>query len=146
MAPVGLPRPMLSHAMLCKHSARLCSGWDHLQHCACMSQSTRLATGCFAWYVCKSFTVKALAATAPGLRWSDIMVMLCEVMLWLCFGYIMTMLWLLLQLHASARREAVLWLPHEPGENEHVCSSQGPLSLLPASELVPCLLWVQWTV
>lgn len=87
--------------------------------------------------------MKALAAAAPGLRWSDIMVMLCQVMLWLCFGYIMTMLWLLLQLHASARREAVLRLPHEPGENECVCSSHGPLSLLPASELVPCLLWVQ---
>ena len=26
---------------------------------------------------------------------------------------------------ASARREAVLWLPCQPGENKHVCSSYG---------------------
>ena len=31
-----------------------------------------------------------------------------------------------------ARREAVLQLPCQPGENKHVCSSYGSLSLLPA--------------
>ena len=34
---------------------------------------------------------------------------------------------------ASARREAVLWLPCQPGENKCVCSSYGFLSLLPVS-------------
>ena len=29
------------------------------------------------------------------------------------------------------------------GENKHVCSSYGSFSLLPASELVSCLPWVQ---
>ena len=33
-----------------------------------------------------SFTMKALAAAALGLRWSGIMVMLCEIMLWSCCG------------------------------------------------------------
>ena len=43
----------------------------------------------------------------------------------------------------SARREAVLWLSCQPEENKLVCSSYGSLSLLPASELEPCLPWVQ---
>ena len=50
---------------------------------------------------------------------------------------------------ASARREAVLWLPCQLGENIHVCSSYGPSSLLPTSYLKPCLSWIQqivWTV
>ena len=34
---------------------------------------------------------------------------------------------------ASARREAVLWLPCHPGENKCVCSSYGSLSLFPVS-------------
>ena len=33
----------------------------------------------------------------------------------------------------SARREAVLWLPGQPGESECLCSAHGALSLLPAS-------------
>ena len=39
-------------------------------------------------YSCKNFTTKALAAAALGLHWSNIMIMLCEVMLWLCYGYV----------------------------------------------------------
>lgn len=46
---------------------------------------------------------------------------------------------------ALARREAVLWLPCQPGENTHVCSSYGSSSLLPAL-LEPCLPWIQQTV
>lgn len=33
----------------------------------------------------------------------------------------------------SARREAVLWLPCQPGDSERLCSPHGSLSLLPAS-------------
>ena len=32
------------------------------------------------WFTCMSFTPKALAAAALGLHWSNIMIMLCEVM------------------------------------------------------------------
>ena len=80
--------------------------------------------------------MKALAAAALGLHWSDIMIMLYEVMLWLHYCYIMVKLWLL------------LWLLHQPGARLHyVChasqerihvsavpmgSSYGSLSLLPA--------------
>ena len=60
-------------------------------------------------YACMSFTTKALATTALGLHGSDIMGMLHEIILWLRCGYIMVMLWMLLQL-LSAKREAVLWL------------------------------------
>ena len=42
-----------------------------------------------------------------------------------------------------ASRKAVLRLPCQPGENKHVCSSYSSSSLLPASQLTPCLLWVQ---
>ena len=42
--------------------------------------------------------MEALAAAALGLHWSDITRMLYEVMLWLHYGYIMVLLWLLLRL------------------------------------------------
>ena len=45
-----------------------------------------------------NFTMEALAAAALGLHWSDITRMLYEVMLWLHYGYIMVLLWLLLRL------------------------------------------------
>lgn len=38
------------------------------------------------------------AAAALGLRWSHIRIMFHEAMLWLCYGCIMVMLWLLLRL------------------------------------------------
>ena len=34
---------------------------------------------------------------------------------------------------ASARREAVFWLPCQPEENKQACSSHGSSNLLPAS-------------
>ena len=40
---------------------------------------------------------------------------------------------------ASARREAVLWLPCHPGENKCVCSSYGSLSLFQSPSL--CLAY-----
>ena len=55
-------------------------------------------------YACVSSTMKALASAESGLHWSGIMVMLYEVMLCLCYGYTMVMLWLLLR------------LLHQPGE------------------------------
>ena len=83
----------------------------------------------FELYACKNFTTKSLAAAALGLDWSDIMIMLCEVILWLCYGYVVAAA----TAAVSARREAVLWLPCQPGENKRVCSSYGSSSLLPAS-------------
>ena len=73
--------------------------------------------------------MKALAAAASGLHWSDIMVMLYEVMLWLCYGYVMAAAIAV----ASARREAVLWLPCQPRENKRFCHSYSSLCLLPVS-------------
>ena len=58
------------------------------------------------------------------------------------YGYVMTAA----TDAALARREAVLWLPCQPGENIHVCTSYGSSSLLPASYLEPCLPWIQQTV
>jgi len=49
--------------------------------------------------------MKALATAALGLHWSDIMVMLYEVMLWLSYDSFMVLLWLLLQLlHQPGQR------------------------------------------
>ena len=64
--------------------------------------------------------MKALAAAALGLPWSGIMVMLR-----LCYGYVMAAV--------SAKKEAVLWLPCQPGENKHICSSYSSSGLLPES-------------
>ena len=49
--------------------------------------------------------------------------------LWLRFGYVVAAAVAAM----SARREAVLWLPFQPGENKHVHSSCGSPNLLPAS-------------
>ena len=43
---------------------------------------------------------------------------------------------------ALAKREAVC----QTGWSKRVCSSSSSSSLLPASQLMPCLPWVQWTV
>ena len=40
-------------------------------------------------YKCMSFTMKAMAVVALWLHLSSLMVMLYELMLWLCHGYIM---------------------------------------------------------
>ena len=56
------------------------------------------------WYAYTRFTVEALAATTLGLHWSNIVIMLYELMVWLCYGYFMVMLQLL------------LWLLHQSGE------------------------------
>ena len=60
----------------------------------------------FELYACKNFTTKSLAAAALGLDWSDIMIMLCEVILWLCYGYVVAAA----TAAVLARREAVLRL------------------------------------
>ena len=57
--------------------------WDHLYHCAWMSRGTHLLMGYCVQYACMSFTMKALAAAASGLHWSNTMVTLYKVMLWL---------------------------------------------------------------
>ena len=135
--------PMLSRPLApCANDLAQC--WDQLQHCVCMLQGTHLVTGYFVPFPCRGFTMKALAAAALGLHWSDIMVMLSEVMLWLHYGYVMVMLWLLLWLLCQPG-ERLLWLPCQLGENKWVCSSYSSLSLL-ASQIAPCLPWVQQTM
>ena len=67
----------------------LCHSWDHFQPYACTSQGTRVLTGYFVRFPCMSFTMKALAAAAPGLQCLDIMVLLHEGMLWLHYGCVM---------------------------------------------------------
>ena len=47
---------------------------------------------------------------------------------------------------ASARREAVLWLPRQPGENRPGYNSYRVWRLLPTSELSAYLSWAQRTV
>ena len=76
-----------------------------------------------------SFTMKALAAAALGLHWSSLMIMLYRVMLWLCYGYVMSTA----MAAASTRREALLWLLCQPGEKKCVCSPFGSSHLLPDS-------------
>ena len=55
-----------------------------------------------------SFTMKALAAAALRLQWSNFMVRLYEVMLWLCYGCAVVMLWLLLLLLRQQERGCVM--------------------------------------
>ena len=122
MAPVRLSCPMLSWPLTpCSVNndfAQLCNSWNHLYHCTCTSQSTCLNMGYFSYIgstwkspggcVCVhtgATTMKALAAAALGLHWNNTLVMLYEVMLWLCCYYIMVILWLLLQpLHKPRER------------------------------------------
>ena len=69
------------------------------------------------------------AAVALGLHWRGIMIMSCEVMLWFRYSYVAAAA----TAAVSARKEAVLWPPCQPGENKRVCSSCGSSHLLPAS-------------
>ena len=55
------------------------------------------------WYACMTFTVKALAATALGLHWCNIMIMLYELMLWLCYDYFMVYVAAIAMVAASVR-------------------------------------------
>ena len=87
-------------------------------------------------YPCMNVTMKAQPAAALGLHWSDPMTVMAP--LWLCYGYAVAA--------ASARREAMLRLPGQPGEKKSVCSPYGSSRLLPAFLLTPCLPWVQQTV
>lgn len=78
---------------------------------------------------CMSFIMKALTAAAWGLCWSDIMIMLYKVMLWLCYGCVMIGYgcfgcWV-------SQERAVLWLPCQ-SERINVCSSYSWSHFLPA--------------
>ena len=77
------------------------------------------------WYACMNFTMKALAAASLGLQRSGIMITLYR----LCYGCVVAAA----MAAASARRETMLWLPCQPGENKCVCISYGSSHLLPAS-------------
>ena len=80
---------------------------------ACHKVLACLVMGYFVPYACMSFAMKALGAAALGLHWRDIVVMLYEVMFWLRYGYVMAAA----IAAASARREALLWLLCQPGDD-----------------------------
>ena len=63
-----------------------------------------------------SFTMKALAVAALGLHWGNIVVVLYEVILWLCCAYVVTAA----TASVSGRSESVLWLLFQPRGNKHV--------------------------
>ena len=136
MEPVRLFSPMLSCPLTpCSVNndfAQLCNSWNHLWHCAWTSWGTHLVTGYFVWYACISFTMKVLASAALGLHWGSIMVMLCELMFWLCYDYIMVMLWLLLQLMCQPE-ERLCYDCHASQERINMCNSYGSSSILPPS-------------
>lgn len=100
-------------------SARLCMA-EITYRTACVSWGTSLVTGYFLRYTCKNFTLEALAAAASvytGVTsWLRHM-SLCYGYLWLCYGCCYRC--------CIGQREAVLWLPCQPGENIHVCTSYG---------------------
>lgn len=77
--------------------------------------------------------MKALTAAAFRLHWGGTMVMLCEDMQWLHYGYDMVMLWLLLW--AITPGEAVLWLLFE---SESINVSAIPMA--PCNFSFPALL------
>ena len=56
--------------------------------------------------------MKALAAAALGLHWSNIMIRLCEVMLWLCYDYVMAVAM------AAVSQERGCVTPAMPGKRE----------------------------
>ena len=69
--------------------------------------------------------------TETTLEWhhGDVIRGYVMAMSWLHYGYVMASV----TAAASARREAVLWLPCQSGKKKCVCSSYGSLSHLPAS-------------
>ena len=67
-----------------------------------------------------SLAMKALVTTALWLSWTNIMVILYEVMLWF--------LWLLLQRLCQAGQSCVMAAITQPGENKRVCSPYGSSS------------------
>ena len=67
--------------------------------------------------------------SALRLHWNDIMVVLYEVIFWLCFGYVVVMLWLLLwQLHQLGER--LCYGCHASQERRNVCAVPMALSSL----------------
>ena len=69
--------------------------------------------------------------TETTLEWhhGDVIRGYVMAMSWLRYGYVIAAA----MAAASARREAVLWLPCQPGKNKRVSSSYGSSSLLSAS-------------
>ena len=59
-------------------------------------------------YICMNLTMKALDVATLGLHWGDIMITLYDVMLQLCYGYVLVMLWLLLWLCVIQERGCVV--------------------------------------
>ena len=52
------------------------------------SRSTRLVMSCFVLNAYRSVTTKTLAAATLGLHWSNSLIMLYKVMLWLYYAYV----------------------------------------------------------
>ena len=84
--------PRISHPLTpCSTSndcSQLFNSWDCLWHYTSTSQSAHLVAGYFV-QLASMGTVWESFAAALGLHWGSIMVMFCEVMLWLCYGYVM---------------------------------------------------------
>ena len=135
MVPARHSCPMLSCPLgpcsVKNYFAWLCNSWDRLWHCAC---------ACLVGLLCAvrlygHHLVRLCCCIGATLGWHRGYVM---AVLWLCYGYVVAAA----TAAASARREAVLRLLCQPGENKHICSSCGSSCLLPASYLP----WVQQTV
>ena len=132
MAPVSLSHP-LAPCSVNNGFTQLFNSWDHLQYCTHTSQGTHLVNR----LPC-TVRLYELHHESPGyystggtrewhhgyVTWSYLM-----TTLWLHYGYAMA----IAMAAVSGRREAVLWLSCQPGENKHICNSCGSSSLLPVS-------------
>ena len=80
-------RCSLGHGVLTwSRGAHLVTGYSLGHGVLTWSRGAHLVMSCFVQYTSKSLTRKALAATALGLHWNGIMVVLREVMSWLYHG------------------------------------------------------------
>ena len=119
------------HCIHTSHGTRL--DWGYF----CYISSTWKGPGGGVWYTLISFTKKTLAPAALGLHWSNIMVMLYEVMFWLCSGCLMVMLWLLLQLlHQRGDRQCYGSLASQERMEVSAVPMAPPVFFQPLS---PCL-------
>ena len=138
MAPVRLSHPMLSsplHLVIGKQwlcTAEITYSTAH----ACLVPSS------FVRYACMSFTWKPWLLL-PLWGYTGAAPWLCSVRL--CAGYVVATLWLVLWLLRQPE-ERLCYGCSEPGGNQRACSSHSSSRLLPASQLKPCLPWVQWTL
>lgn len=154
MAQVRFSHPTLSCPFLTPCSvnsnfAQLCNSWGHLQHSTCTSWGTLWPQATFVRKHTQAFTEKPLlGAAALRLHWRSAMVMLYEVMLWVHYGYVVVLYGCCYSCYIS-QREAVLWMPCQPKENECAAVPTAPQvssSSLLAQALSPGVQQTVWTV